>query len=140
VVFGHGRGIPALVAGSARIGDALSLVGPGTQHWSTVHVDDLAELYVTALSHGVAGARYLGVDGSPVTVRQLGEAASHRRGLGGRVVPEDPADTVARLGAFGAALLLDQRATGAHARAALSWKPRRPTLVEEIAAGGYATV
>ena len=42
-----------------------------------------------------------------------------------------------RLGAFGAALLLDQRATGAKARAELSWKPGRPTLVEEIEAGGY---
>jgi nucleoside-diphosphate-sugar epimerase len=132
VVFGRGRGIPALVVGSAPV-----LIGPGTQHWATVHVDDLADLYVAALDHGTAGERYLGVSGDNPTTRQLGEAASRRLGHGGHVVAEDPADTVARLGAFGAALLLDQRASGAKARAELSWKPSRPTLVEELAAGGY---
>ena len=136
IVYGHHGGIPNLVTGAERTG-ALRLIGPGTQHWTTVHVDDLAALYVAALEHGSPGARYLGVSGDNPTTRELGEAAAHRLGLGGRVEPEDGADTIARLGGFGAALLLDQQASGATARRDLSWKPSRPSLVEEIAAGGY---
>ncbi len=139
VVYGHHGGIPNVVLSSDRVGDpaALRLVGPGTQHWTTVHVDDLAELYLAALENGEGGSRFLGVAGDNPTTRELGEAASHRLGLDGRVVPQEPDDLVERLGVFGEALLLDQQATGEKARRVLGWKPSRPTLVEEIANGGY---
>ncbi|MEO3785527.1 NAD-dependent epimerase/dehydratase family protein [Actinocorallia sp. B10E7] len=139
IVYGRGGGVPNVVASAAQTGDpaALVLVGPGTQHWTTVHVDDLAELYVAVLEHGETGSRFLGVSGQNPTTRELGEAASRRRGLEGRVVPEEGATTIERLGAFGEALLLDQQATGEKTRRLLGWKPSRPSLVEEIAAGGY---
>ena len=139
IVHGHGGGIPNLVVAAERTGDpaALRLVGPGTQHWTTVHVDDLAELYVAALTQAPHGARYLGVSGDNPTTRELGEAAARRLGLAGGVVPEDPAALVDRLGGFGAALLLDQQPTSDKARRELGWKPSRPSLVEEIAAGVY---
>lgn len=138
-VYGNGIGIPTLVFAGERVGDpaALRLVGPGTQHWTTVHVDDLAELYVAALEQAGSGSVYLGVSGDNPTVRELGEAASRRLGLDGRVVAEDAAALVERLGGFGEALLLDQQATGEKARRELSWKPSRRSLVEEFAAGGY---
>lgn len=143
VVYGYGKGIPNVITSAEQTGDrpALRLVGPGTQHWTTVHLDDLAELYVAALERGEAGARYLGASGINPTVRELGEAASRRRGFEGRVVPEDGTATIERLGAFGEALLLDQQANGSangnKAREVLGWKPSRPSLVEEIANGGY---
>ncbi|MEU4688897.1 NAD-dependent epimerase/dehydratase family protein [Actinoplanes sp. NPDC023714] len=134
IVFGHGRGIPGLVVEAARQGH---LIGDGTQHWTTVHVDDLAALYVLALEKAEPGSVFLGVSGDNPTAGELGEAAARRLGAGGRPAPEDPAATVARLGYFGAALLLSQRASGAKARRVLGWKPVRPSLIEEIAAGGY---
>jgi len=139
LVYGHGAGIPTLVFAGERVGEpaALRLVGPGTQHWTSVHVEDLAELYVAALEGAASGSVYLGVSGDNPTVRELGEAASHRLGLDGRVVAEDAAALVERLGGFGAALLLDQQATGDKARRELGWKPSRPSLVEEFAAGAY---
>ncbi|MDY7090489.1 MAG: NAD-dependent epimerase/dehydratase family protein [Actinomycetota bacterium] len=139
IVYGHGTGIPALVFGQERVGDpaALQLIGPGTQHWTTVHVDDLAELYLATLTAGSAGDRFLAVGGGNPTVAALGEAAARRLGLDGRVVAEDPAGTVARLGGFGEALLLDQQASGEKARRVLGWKPSRPSLLETFAAGEY---
>ncbi|AEV85565.1 epimerase [Actinoplanes sp. SE50] len=139
LVYGNHAGIPNVVFAGERAGDppALRLVGPGTQHWTSIHVDDLAELYVAALDRAASGSVYLGVSGDNPTVRELGEAASRRLGLDGRVVAEEPAALVERLGGFGAALLLDQQATGAKARRELGWKPSRRTLLEEIAAGGY---
>ncbi|WP_218105593.1 NAD-dependent epimerase/dehydratase family protein [Streptomyces sp. Ncost-T10-10d] len=139
IVYGYGKGIPNVVTAAEQTGDApvLQLVGPGTQHWTTVHVDDLAELYVAVLERCEAGHRYVGASGVNPTVRELGEAASRRRGLEGRVAPETAAATTERLGAFGEALLLDQPASGQKAREVLGWKPSRPSLVEEIAAGHY---
>ncbi|GAA4973207.1 NAD-dependent epimerase/dehydratase family protein [Actinoplanes utahensis] len=138
-VYGNGRGIPIQVFAGDRVGEpaALRLVGPGTQHWTTVHVDDLAELYVAALEQADSGSVYLGVSGDNPTVRELGEAASRRLGLEGRVVAEDPAALVARLGGFGEALLLDQQASGEKARRELGWKPSRRSLLEEFATGAY---
>ncbi|WP_203737318.1 NAD-dependent epimerase/dehydratase family protein, partial [Actinoplanes italicus] len=61
VVYGHGGGIPRLVAGARQAGGALTLIGDGTQHWATVHVDDLAELYVAAFERAGHGEVFLGV-------------------------------------------------------------------------------
>ncbi len=59
----------------------------------------------------------------------LGEA------IGDTAAPEGVEATLARLGGFGEALLLDQQASGATARTELGWAPTRPTLVEELRAG-----
>lgn len=130
VVYGQGQGIPNVVDG----GQEVLLVGGGTQHWATVHADDLGDLYALALEQAAADEYYLGASGGNPTVRELGEAASH-----GRPVLEQTVDaTRERLGApFADALLLDQQAFGAHAREDLGWTPTRPTLVEEFASGGY---
>ncbi|GAA0487025.1 hypothetical protein Ade02nite_10970 [Paractinoplanes deccanensis] len=133
VVYGHGGGIPNVAVAAAREG---TFVGPGTQHWATIHVDDLAELYVAALDHAEPGSTFLGVNGHNPTVAEIGEAAARRLGIG-TPAPERPEAVVERLGAFGEALLLDQQATGDKARGALSWKPSRPTILDDIAAGSY---
>ena len=143
VVFGHGGGIPNLVASAPRVagdgGDALSLVGPGSQHWTTVFVDDLAELYVLAFDLAEGGSYYIGASGENPTVRSLGEAAAEAAGLDGRVEPTSVEEVHERLGEYvGDALLLDQQATGSAARIDLGWEPNGPTLVEELRSGSYA--
>ncbi|MFF2623603.1 NAD-dependent epimerase/dehydratase family protein [Oerskovia jenensis] len=140
VVHGHGGGIPSLLAGAPRTGpdgDALTLVGSGAQRWATVHVDDLAELYVLAVEQGLTG-RLLGAGDDSATVAELTQAASRAAGLGGAVGPESDDESRERLGApFADALLLDQRAaTTTRARAA-GWSPTRPSLVQELEAGRY---
>lgn len=125
VVYGHGKGIPAMLAPEDG---AVTLFGSGDQHWTTVHVDDLADLYVLALEKAPGGEAYIGANGQNPTVRELGDAVS------AHVTPEFDDATLARLGAFGEGLLLDQQATGEKART-LGWTPTRPSLVEELSAG-----
>ena len=136
IVYGHGMGIPRVIVDAPRNEDgALHLVGDGSQHWTTVHVEDLAELYVLALEKSPAGETYIGASGVNPTVRELGEAVV---GPDGRVVPESLEETRSRLGeAFADALLVDQQATGAKAKDRLGWNPHRPTILEELR-GGYA--
>ncbi|MCW2757692.1 MAG: hypothetical protein JWO46_1438 [Nocardioidaceae bacterium] len=128
IVYGQGGGIPNLLVGGPKdASGALTLIGTGDQHWTTVHVDDLADLYLRVLDEGSTGA-VIGASGDNPTVRELGEAT-------GPVVPGSDDEAAERLGApFAEALLLDQQATGAKARA-LGWSPTRPTLVEQLKAG-----
>lgn len=130
IVYGYGKGIPAMLSGSVD-GDSLPLLGHGDQHWTSVHVEDLADLYVRALEKAPGGRTYIGASGQNPTVRELGEA------IADTVVPEPPDATVERLGGFGEALLLDQQATGDRAKTELGWQPTRPSLVEEFR-NGYA--
>ena len=45
IVHGHGAGIPAMPDSAPRDAEGrLTVIGDGTPHWATVHVDDLAEL------------------------------------------------------------------------------------------------
>lgn len=142
IVYGHGAGIPGIVAGAPRgegpDGASLTLVGSGTQRWATVHVDDLAELYVLAVEQGLTG-RLLGAAGDSVSVVDLTRAASRAAGLGGAVGPESDDATRERLGTpFADALLLDQGVADVTRSLALGWNPRRPSLVEELETGSYA--
>ncbi|GAA2396548.1 NAD-dependent epimerase/dehydratase family protein [Dactylosporangium salmoneum] len=131
IVYGHGGGIPAGVLAPARDeAGRVRLVGDGTQHWTTVHVDDVAALYRLVVERGEALGRLLAVSGANPTVREVAEAAS----AGAGVAPETADESRARLSApFADALLLDQQASGARARS-LGWTPSGPSLLDELRA------
>ena len=133
VVYGKGAGLPRLLVDAPRTGEgALTLIGSGEQRWTSVHVDDLADLYVAALTNAKGGQRYVGASGDNPTVREIGEAAAGPDG----VSPEPVASTRERLGAgLANALLLDQAARTTKARDAFDWKPAQPSLLEELANG-----
>ncbi len=134
IVYGYGTGIPALITSGPRTeSGALALIGSGDAHWTTVHVDDLAGLYVTVLERGSGVGYLLGVNGSNPTVRELAEAWGD-----GAVEPENPAATRARLGTkFADALMLDQQSAGEKARS-LGWAPRGPSLSTSSGPGDAA--
>jgi nucleoside-diphosphate-sugar epimerase len=127
VVYGRGGGLLPIVVDTYRADGALALVGDGSQHWTWVHVDDLARLYRVVVEHPEAIGRVIAADGSPVAVRTLAEST------GTAATAEPVASTRERLGAaFADALLLDQRAYGAKARA-LGWEPRHASVIGELA-------
>ena len=134
-----GGGIPGLLLGSPR-DDAGNLVmlGTGEQHWATVHVADLAEVFRRVLEDDSARGRYVVANGLSPTVAELTEAAAAAAGAPG-AVPGSDDEARTRLGDyFAEVLLLDQGATAARARAELGWDPSRPGLAEEFRHGSYA--
>lgn len=139
IVHGNGGGLPGLLVDAPKdAAGARLLPGSGEQHWTTVHVDDLARLYVLALQAAAPGSYYLGVSDDSPTVAELGAAASRGAGDDGRVAGSSPQETADRLGLLGEALLLDQRSSGAAARADLGWAPTGISLVEDLERGSYA--
>ena len=140
IVHGHGGGLVGLVLGgphSDGAEPALLFPGSGNQHWTTIHVDDVAALYVAALTRAPAGSYYLAVSGDNPTVRELAVAASTAIGLGGRVAPEPVEQTQSCLGPLEGAFALDQQAGGRRARIDLGWAPQGPTLLAQLTDGSY---
>ena len=141
VAYGDGAGIPALLLGSPR-DDAgnLIMLGTGQQHWSTVHVADLADFYRRVLESDSARGYYVIGDGVNPTVAEITEAAAVAAGAPG-AVPGSDEEARARLGDyFAEALLLDQGTDAAKARAELDWNPAHPQLVDEFRSGSYRKV
>jgi nucleoside-diphosphate-sugar epimerase len=142
VAYGDGGGgIPGVVLGSPR-DDAgnLLMLGTGRQHWSTVHVADLANFFRLALENESARGRYVIGNGMNPTVAELTEAAAVALGAPG-AVPGSDAEARARLGDYLAeVLLLDEATAAAKARAELGWAPSHPGLVEEFRDGSYSKV
>jgi nucleoside-diphosphate-sugar epimerase len=139
VAYGDGGGgVPGVVLSSPR-DDAgnLIMLGTGQQHWSTVHVADLADAFRRGLEADSAHGYYVVGNGANSTVAELTEAAAVAAGAAGAVAGSDE-EARARLGEYFAdALLLDQGEDAAKAEAELDWRPTHPTLVDEFRTGSY---
>jgi nucleoside-diphosphate-sugar epimerase len=139
VAYGDGGGgIPGLLLGSPRDDQGnLIMLGTGQQHWSTVHVADLADFFRRILEHDTARGYYVIGNGLNPTVAELTEAAAAAAGAPG-AVPGSDEEARQRLGEyFAEVLLLDQGTIAAKARAELDWSPSHPGLVEEFRHGSY---
>ncbi|GAB7006354.1 hypothetical protein JCM18899A_38270 [Nocardioides sp. AN3] len=114
----------------------LQTVGSGAQHWPTVHVTDLARLYLMACRSDGLPHEMIGASSERVTVADLSRLMSERAGYDGRIRFESGDEAVERLGAVGEAALLDQIAEPSMA-AAIGWEPTGPSLAQEIRAGDF---
>src|SRR3954467_15968847 len=139
VAYGDGGGgVPGLLLGSPR-DDAgnLIMLGSGHQHWATVHVADLADVFRRALEDDSARGHYVIGDGLNPTVAELTEAAAVAAGAPGAVAGSEE-EARARLGDyFAEVLLLDQGTAATRARAELDWSPSHPGLIDEFRSGSY---
>jgi nucleoside-diphosphate-sugar epimerase len=140
VAYGDGGGgVPGVLLGSPQDeAGNLVMLGTGQQHWPTVHVADLANVFRRVLENDSARGRYVIGDGVNPTVTELTEAAAVATGAAG-AVPGSDDEARTRLGDyFAEVLLLDQATAAVKARAELGWQPSHPGLVEEFRHGSYA--
>jgi nucleoside-diphosphate-sugar epimerase len=137
--YGDGGGaIPrALLASPRDDAGNLIMIGTGQQHWCTVHVADLANVFRRALEDGFARGRYVVGNGVRSTLAELTEAAAVAAGAPG-AVPGSGQEARRRLGdQFAEVLMLDQGTGAAKARAELGWSPSHPALADEFRHGSY---
>jgi uncharacterized protein YbjT (DUF2867 family) len=142
VAYGDGGGgVPGVLLGSPRDDSGnLLMLGSGEQHWSTVHVADLADFFRRALESDTAKGYYVIGNGENSSVAELTEAAAVATGAPG-AVPGSKEEARERLGDyFAEVLLLDQGTDAARARSELGWSPTHPSLIDEFRHGGYKKV
>ena len=132
VVYGDGGGIIGRLVASANPGP-LKIVGNGTNRWSTVRVDALAELYAAAVEQPAANGIYNGVNGAPVPYVEIGRAASRAGGGNGTIEHLTFENARAAMGLRAEAFAMDLQVSGEKARRELGWNPHRPTVLEELA-------
>ncbi|MFJ5986919.1 NAD-dependent epimerase/dehydratase family protein [Lentzea sp. NPDC092896] len=131
---GENRLIDVFFTKPGKESGAIPYLGDGTNHWSLVHVDDLAELYVAALN-AKAGSVYNGVGGVDPTTHEIATAISHGAGLDGKTISLSLNDARAQMGPIADAFALDQRFTPARAQAELGWTPRHTDPLAIFAQG-----
>jgi nucleoside-diphosphate-sugar epimerase len=136
LAFGRGGGNlqVSMIELARRMGAAV-YVGAGENRWSTVYVEDLADLYVRSLERAAAGAIFNAASGD-ISMADWALAISHAVGLPGETVSWSPAEGRRRLDPRGV-FELNQLLDGSRARRELGWDPRGPRAFEEFAHGSY---
>jgi nucleoside-diphosphate-sugar epimerase len=137
IMFGRGRGLPAMYVTWAQQHGIGRCVGSGENRWSYVHCDDLADLYCLALERGPAGALLNGASGETLLQSELARAADRAAGGEGNFEPWPLEQARLELGVLADALALDQDISGDRARRTLGWSPRRFGVADEVAHGSY---
>jgi nucleoside-diphosphate-sugar epimerase len=137
-VYGNWGGAAMMMFAAAKEHGAALHVGDGQNRWSTVHTDDLADLYALALERAPAGSVFNGAHGSAPRLVEIARAASELGGAGGRVAawPLDEARKV--LWGFADAIASDQIISGEKAKRELGWNPRRASIIDELRAYALA--
>lgn len=128
MVYGGEGALTARMFRTASENGAAEYIGDGMNHWSMIHVEDLAALYAVLLERSEGGI-VQAVDGVPVRVGQAAVAASHACGGGGATVSVPVEKAREKLGPVADALLLDQR-LAAPTALALGWAPERTSFME----------
>lgn len=132
-----GRGGTGLVTGlidAAVANGAATYIGDGANAWYPVHVDDLADLYVRAIEHPVAGV-VNAVGSVPFTFRELAEAIGTLTGTPSVSVPLEVAE--AEMGPAVRTLTTSTHFLATKARATYGWDPSERSLVEDVRNGSY---
>ncbi|GAA0993853.1 NAD-dependent epimerase/dehydratase family protein [Subtercola frigoramans] len=138
LVYGYGRGVnprsiqvPFLVD-QARASGVVRVVGRGLNRWSTVHIDDLTDLYRLAIEAAPAGSFYFAENGES-SYAEIGEAIADSLGLPG-VRSWDPDEAAAQWGAARAYFTFgsNSRVRALRARRELGWNPRYGSVLQWI--------
>ena len=137
-VYGHGgSGFVPWLLQIARDNSASCYIEPGSLMQSTVHVDDLADLYVLALQNASAGAVYNATLEYNIKTRDLAQAIGDNTGQPLKPLAPDQAMSV--LGPILTAVLSKNvNASGEKAKRELGWrKTSSVTFLDDVARGSY---
>ena len=137
IVFGRGGGFVGMMFQQARAERKVSVAGDGENHWSSIHVDDLADLYARAVAHPAAGELFVACGGTPQPVRKIALAVTKACGIEGKVerLPMDRAREV--FGPVADCMAMDQKVASTKATRFFGWTAKRPSIFDEIFYGSY---
>jgi nucleoside-diphosphate-sugar epimerase len=133
LVYGDNKGIIGGIIEDAKKTGEIKVVGDGENRWPTVHVEDLADLYVLAAEKAPQGGTLFNASHGPsVKVKEVAEQIAKALGTPGKVRPVPVELARTRLGLVADALTLDQQIDATKAQRELGWQPKRPSILEDV--------
>jgi nucleoside-diphosphate-sugar epimerase len=129
-VYGKRGGLTSVWFEGAEKGE-IKIIGDGSNHWTMVHVNDLADGYVRIVESNSNGIFNL-TDRTRHSVSVMAKAAfraTHQEGSFRFVPLEDAAKTMST---FAECLTLDQHVISTKAIRVLGWNPRHAGFVEDV--------
>lgn len=130
-VYGERGGLTAMWFDAAERED-LSVVGDGSNYWTMVHVDDLADAYVRLADSGLSGEVFNISDRSRWTVKEMAEAVADITGFDREIRYETLKKAANSMGGMAEALALNQYVDGRKAAVRLGWHPRHGGFVDNV--------
>lgn len=135
MVFGRGGGFVGGMVKQAKEAKIIRVIGTGENHWTYVHVDALADLYVKLVEQQPKGEVFLASDGPAYTVRIVADTVATMFESAVKLVPLDEARQ--QMGPLADALVLDQKIMTTKAGRMLGWGPKWPSVLDDIRSGSY---
>jgi nucleoside-diphosphate-sugar epimerase len=137
MVFGRGGGFVAMMFRQARTEGKVNIPGDGENHWSSIHVDDLAELYARVVANPAAGELFVACGGMPQPLRKIALAVTKACGIE-RKVERLPLPVARELfGPVADCMSMDQKVASTKAARFFGWAVKHPSIFEEIFSGSY---
>ncbi|MFG2232670.1 NAD-dependent epimerase/dehydratase family protein [Streptomyces sp. NBC_01310] len=135
----YGRGgtglLQGLIAGARERG-VTAYIGDGGNEWSSVHVDDLARLYVTALAGDEERLVVNASSRSRTSMREIVEAVAHIAKA--RTVSISLEQARQTMGPLAGVLARSSQMDASRAEQVFGWKPVEAGLLDELRSGSYA--
>ncbi|MFE6904514.1 NAD-dependent epimerase/dehydratase family protein [Streptomyces sp. NPDC057717] len=138
LIYGHGLGLHRdsvqvpILARQARSSGVARHIGPGDNVWSTVHIEDMANLYLKALQKASAGS-FLFVENGEARFKDVAQAIADAYGIG-TAQSWDIASAIAEWGPEYArnALGSNSRVRSTVTRTELDWQPAHTSVTDWI--------
>lgn len=112
---------------SALRNDPIRVIGEGKNRWATIHVEDLAELYLHVVEKR-AGGIFHATDDNEDSISQMAGELARTSGGRSRIVVMREAEARAMMGPVTDAYLANQRVSSRRSRELLGWQPVRPSF------------
>jgi len=137
MVFGRRGGALAGLFRDALTHGAVRIIGEGHNHWSCVHIDDLADLYVRAITAPAPGELFIACGGMPQPVEKIARAVAKACGIEGKVESITLEAARENRGLVADCHAMDLKAGSTKAARFFGWTVRKPSIFDEIFSGSY---
>jgi nucleoside-diphosphate-sugar epimerase len=137
LVYGrNGSGLLTALLSAARTQGASGYVGSGEARWSSVHVDDVADLFAKVVdSREAAGLLVHAVEAEAATWREIAEAIARNAGVPAVALTQEQAG--AALGPLAEQLTRNLWVLPTRARDHFNWRPGGKGILHDLEHGSY---
>jgi len=131
-VYGKRGGLTGLWFGPATKGDDFNVVGDGSNHWTMIHVDDLADAYVRIAESGLTGEVFDISDRSRSSVSDMVHSVAKTTGYKKEINFLSKEEASKIFGGMAETLALDQHVDGGKATRLLGWHPKFNGFLDNV--------